>query len=96
MGMILDVSGDTCPVPLVKARRAMDKMEMGGILEVIVTGEDSKVNIMMAAKELGMDIVRVREDYGKWHIIIRNRRTEVQETSKRHISHPIDDNKEIL
>jgi len=74
MGMILDVSGDVCPVPLVKARRAMDKMEGGDILEVIVTGDDSKVNITMAAKELGMELVRVREDYGKWHLIIRKKR----------------------
>jgi len=79
MGVILDVSGDVCPVPLVKARRAMDKMEGGDILEVIVTGDDSKVNIMMAAKELRMELVRVREDYGKWHLTIRKKR-EIQET----------------
>lgn len=79
MGVILDVSGDVCPVPLVKARRAMDKMEGGDILEVIVTGDDSKVNIMIAAKELRMELVRVREDYGKWHLTIRKKR-EIQET----------------
>jgi len=72
--MILDVSGEVCPVPLVKARRAMDKMEGGEILEIIVTGEDSKVNITMAAKELEMDIKGIAKDNNeKWHITIRKK-----------------------
>jgi len=75
MGMILDLSGEVCPVPLVKARRAMDKMRIGDILEIITTSESSKGNIVMAAKELGMEVVRIREDEdGKWHILIRKRR----------------------
>lgn len=69
---ILDLSGAVCPVPLIKARRAMDKMESGDILEVIITDEESKVNVTMAAKELGMKIAKVITDKdGKWHILIR-------------------------
>jgi len=74
MAMTLDLSGEVCPVPLVKSRRAMDKMESGDILEIIVTREDSRVNIVMAAKELGMEIRKIRKDNdGKWHIIIRKK-----------------------
>jgi len=74
MAMTLDLSGEVCPVPLVKSRRAMEKMESGEILEIIVTGEDSRVNLVMAAKELGMEIENLRKDkYGKWHILIRKK-----------------------
>ena len=74
MVMTLDLSGEVCPVPLVKSRRAMDKMESGEILEIIVTSEDSKVNIIMAAKELGMKIGKIEKDKdGKWHILIRKK-----------------------
>ena len=74
MGLILDLSGEVCPAPLVKSRRAMDKMENGEILEIIVTDEDSKVNITMAAKELGIEVRRVEEDKdGRWHIIVRKK-----------------------
>jgi len=59
MVMTLDLSGEVCPVPFVKSRRAMDKMESGDVLEIIVTREDSRVNIVMAAKELGMDIRKI-------------------------------------
>jgi len=69
--MILDLSGEVCPAPLVKSRRAMDKMKSGEILEITVTDDDSKVNITLAAEELGMDTVRTRKDNdGKWHITI--------------------------
>jgi len=69
---ILDLSGEACPLPLIKARRAMDKMESGDILEVIITDEESKVNITMAAKELGMKIAKIGTNKdGKWHILIR-------------------------
>ena len=74
MDLILDLSGEACPAPLVKSRRAMDKMENGEILEIIVTDEDSKVNITMAAKELGIEVRRVEEDKdGRWHIIVRKK-----------------------
>jgi len=72
--MILDLSGEACPVPLVKSRRAMDKMESGEILEIIVTNEDSKANIVMAAEELGMEVKRVNRDKnGRWHVIVRKK-----------------------
>ncbi len=72
MGMILDLSGEVCPAPLVKARRSMDRMQSGEILEIIVTTDDSKANITMAAKELGIEIKRIVQDKdGKWHIIVR-------------------------
>jgi len=72
--VILDLTGEVCPVPLVKTRRALDKMEKGDILEVIVTDEESKVNIIMAAKELGMEIAKIGTNDGKWRIIIRKRK----------------------
>lgn len=72
--MVLDLSGEVCPVPFIKARRAMDKMNAGDILEIIVTNEDSKGNITMAAKDLGLEIKRVGNDKdGKWHILIRKK-----------------------
>ena len=74
MAMTLDLSGEVCPVPLVKSRRAMDKMKSGDTLEIIVTREDSRVNIVMAAKELGMEIRKIGKDkVGKWHIVIRKK-----------------------
>jgi TusA-related sulfurtransferase len=74
MAMTLDLTGQVCPVPLVKSRRAMDKMESGDVLEIIVDSEDSRVNIVMAAKELSLELKKVQKDSaGRWHIIVRKR-----------------------
>ena len=70
--VVLDVSGEVCPVPLVKTRRALDKMEKERILEVIGTDEEAKLDIIMAVRELKMELIKEEtEKDGKWHIIIR-------------------------
>jgi len=70
MSSILDLSGLACPAPLVKSRKAMDKMRKGETLEIVVSDEDSKVNIALAARELGMDVERIRNEDGKWYVIV--------------------------
>jgi TusA-related sulfurtransferase len=72
---ILDLSGELCPIPIIKARRALDKMKDGDVLEIIIGGEnwhDSYINIYILATELGMEIPRKikRDEDGKLHIPI--------------------------
>lgn len=70
--VVLDVSGEFCPVPLVKTRRALDKMEKHMILEVIGTDKEAKLDILLAVQELKMELVKEETDKGgKWRIIIR-------------------------
>jgi TusA-related sulfurtransferase len=74
VNVILDLSGEVCPVPIIKVRRTIDKMEKDEVLEVTITDEDSKTNIIMAAKELGMKITKIEKDKdGKWHMHIRKK-----------------------
>jgi len=70
--VILDVSGEVCPMPLVKTRRALDKMEKGMILEIIGTNKESKLDIIMAVQELKMELIKEETDKNeKWRLIIR-------------------------
>lgn len=62
MVIVLDLSSEACPVPLVKARRAMDRMEPGDLLEVIIVTEDSMANAAFIAQQLGMKIERIVKD----------------------------------
>ena len=87
---VLDLSGEACPAPLVKTRRAIDKMERGDALEVVIAGEDSKVNILMAAKELGMGVAKIgRDKDGKWHILIRKKVTTTTRLSPNTLTAPV-------
>jgi TusA-related sulfurtransferase len=43
--IVLDFSGEVCPIPLLKTRKALDKMKEGKVLEVIGTDEKAKIDI---------------------------------------------------
>ncbi|NIU84322.1 MAG: sulfurtransferase TusA family protein [Candidatus Thorarchaeota archaeon] len=69
---ILDTSGDVCPVPVIKVRRRLDKLEKGNVLEVIGTHEESRGDIIRTIKQLKMELIKVETDKDrKWHILIR-------------------------
>ncbi len=67
----VDVKGETCPVPLVEARKALKKASPGDIVEIIGTHPASKKEIPMAVEALGLEIVDIQEKEGVWKIKIR-------------------------
>ena len=67
----IDVTGETCPVPLVEMRKALKKASPGEIIEVVGTHPASKKEIPMAVEALGYELVDVEETDGVWHIKIR-------------------------
>jgi tRNA 2-thiouridine synthesizing protein A len=67
----IDVTGETCPVPLVELRKALRKASPGEIVEVVGTHPASKKEIPMAVKALGSELVDVEEKDGVWKIKIR-------------------------
>jgi tRNA 2-thiouridine synthesizing protein A len=73
MSKVVDVKGQTCPIPLIEARKAMRKLNPGDELEIIGDHYASKVEIPMAVESLGEELVKIEEDSdGKtWHIFVR-------------------------
>jgi tRNA 2-thiouridine synthesizing protein A len=69
----VDVTGETCPVPLVEMRKALKKAAPGEIVEVLGTHPASKKEIPMAVEALGYELVDVEEIHGVWHIKIRKK-----------------------
>ncbi|HEY92701.1 MAG TPA: sulfurtransferase TusA family protein [Dehalococcoidia bacterium] len=67
----LDCTGETCPVPLVEARKALRKAKEGDVVEVIGTHPSSKKEIPMAVKALGLELIDVEEKDGVWKIRIQ-------------------------
>jgi len=67
----IDVTGETCPVPLVELRKALRKASPGEIVEVVGTHPASKKEIPMAVEALGSELVDVEEKDGVWKIKIR-------------------------
>lgn len=70
--VVVDVRGETCPIPLIETRKALRRAAEGEIVEVVGTHGASKKEIPMAVKNLGLELVDVAEDEeGVWRIRIR-------------------------
>ena len=69
--IVVDCTGETCPVPLVEMRKALRKAADGDIIEVIGTHPSSKKEIPMAVKALGLKLLDVEESSGTWKIRIQ-------------------------
>lgn len=69
--IVVDCTGETCPVPLVETRKALRKAADGDIIEVIGTHPSSKKEIPMAVKALGLKLLNVEESGHTWKIRIQ-------------------------
>ncbi|KXB06711.1 SirA family protein [candidate division MSBL1 archaeon SCGC-AAA382C18] len=68
----IEVTGETCPVPLVQTRKAIRKASPGEIIEVTGDHEPSKKEIPMAMEEMGLELLEVEDTEEGWRIKIRN------------------------
>jgi TusA-related sulfurtransferase len=65
----LDVSGFSCPTPVIKTRLALNELEPGATLEVITTDRGALSDIPALVRALGHDLVSV--DDGGEEIVFR-------------------------
>ncbi len=72
--IVVDVTGETCPIPLVEMRKAIMKARTGQVVEVRGTHGASKKEIPMAVDSLGLELLGVVDETdGAWRIFIRKR-----------------------
>ena len=67
----VDCRGETCPVPLVEVRKALRKAQPGDVVEVRGTHPSSRVEIPMAVKALGLQLLSVEGPETEWIIRIQ-------------------------
>lgn len=67
----VDCREETCPIPLIEARKAIRKASPGDIIEIRGTHQASKKEIPMAVKALGLKLIDVKEEGGEWTILIQ-------------------------
>jgi len=69
--VVLDVKGLTCPMPVLKTKKAIDGMGSGQTLEVLATDPASKGDIPAFLDRLGHELVEVSENEGVFSFLIR-------------------------
>ena len=66
---LLDTKGLNCPMPLLKAKQALNRMDVGQILEVIATDQGSVRDFQVFAAQSGNELLSQTDDgsiYSHW------------------------------
>lgn len=67
----IDARGEVCPIPVMKAKKALDEMTAGSMLEVLVDYPAAKENVERMVRNANSEVVSINETNGEYHIRIR-------------------------
>ena len=67
----LDTKGLNCPLPVLKARKALKGVEVGACLKVLATDPASVIDFRAFCLETGHELVEASEDEGVFTFVIR-------------------------
>jgi len=68
----LDVIGERCPMPLLKAKRALNAMDAGQYLRVLATDRGSVRDFEVFAQQSGNTLLESREQDGVYiHLLVK-------------------------
>lgn len=68
---ILDCSGLSCPMPIVKTSKALKELKIAGVLQVIATDSGSPKDMEAWARQTGQELISSKEEDGKYIFLIR-------------------------
>lgn len=69
---VLDAKGLNCPLPILKAKKALKGMPSGGTLEVLATDPGAVKDFEAFCRATGNELVESRADGGTYIFLIRN------------------------
>ncbi|MBC7281445.1 sulfurtransferase TusA family protein [Hoeflea sp.] len=69
---LLDAKGLNCPLPILKAKKALKGMPSGGTLEVLATDPGAVKDFEAFCRATGNELVESRTDGGTYIFLIRN------------------------
>lgn len=63
----LDVCGLSCPLPLLKAKQALNKLASGQVLSVVCTDPGSVRDFQVFSEQSGHPLLASKQDEGKFY-----------------------------
>ena len=69
----VDASGLNCPLPILKAKKALSEMNSGEVLRVISTDPGSVRDFQAFARQTGNDLLQQDEQGDAWVHLLRRR-----------------------
>jgi tRNA 2-thiouridine synthesizing protein A len=69
----LDAAGLRCPLPILKTRKALARLQGGQVLQVIATDPDSVRDFESFSQQLGHELLEARQDADRFYFLLRKR-----------------------
>lgn len=69
----LDTSGLKCPLPILKAKKALAGLHGGQVLRIIATDPDSVKDFEVFSRQMGHTLLEAREEGGRFQFLLRKR-----------------------
>jgi tRNA 2-thiouridine synthesizing protein A len=70
---VLDCSGMSCPMPILKTRKAIDGLATGQVLKVLATDPGSVPDIEAFARKTGHTLLDKEQQEGKYIFYLRKK-----------------------
>ena len=67
----LDCKGLNCPLPVIKTKKALEKMAVGQVLEMVATDPGSKSDMAAWSKSTGHELLETKEEPGLFTFYVR-------------------------
>ena len=68
---VLDAKGLNCPLPILKAKKALKDVPDGGTLEILATDPGAVADFAAFSRTTGNEMLEQSEDGGVWTYLIR-------------------------
>lgn len=69
----VDARGLNCPLPILRAKKALTGLQTGQVLKIISTDPGSKRDFQAFAKQTGNELVQVDESPKEWVFYLKRR-----------------------
>ena len=67
----LDASGLNCPLPILRAKKALASLSSGQVLHIIATDPGAVKDFEAFAKQTGNELTDSREEGGKFYFLMK-------------------------
>jgi len=67
----IDTSGLSCPLPILKAKKALAGLQGGQVLRIIATDPESVRDFENFSRQMGHALLEAREENGRFHFLLQ-------------------------
>ncbi len=71
----IDIRGQICPYTFVRSKLAIEKMNLGEVLEIVIDHKPASENVPRSMESEGQKVLKIEQTGEKeWHVFVRKDR----------------------